>query len=82
MSSFECYLLLKPSIQDWNTVIIGTERRARLGTFQNATYIIHLKLFFFKIDIFKSSRSFENGEFDLIGTGYTRQILRKLLQKP
>lgn len=79
MSSFECYLLLKPSIQDWNTVIIGAEQRACLGTFQNDTYIIHLKLFF-KIEIFKHSRSFQNAEFDLIATGHSKQIYRKLPQ--
>lgn len=79
MSSFECYLLLKPSIQDWNTVIIGAEQRACLGTFQNATYIIHLNLFF-KIEIFKGSRGFPNGESDLTVTGHSKQILRKLFQ--
>lgn len=60
MSSFECDLL-KPSIQDQKLfVIIGAEQRVCLGTFQNATYIIHLQLFF-KVEIFKDSRGFQNG---------------------
>ena len=43
------------------SVIISPEQRACLGVFQSATYIIHLQLFF-KVEIFKASRRFLNGE--------------------
>lgn len=50
-------------------VIKGAEQRACRGTFQNATYIIHLQLFS-KVEISKVQGAFRMEGFDLIGAGH------------